>query len=223
MRSKRQESSTRTSRFFLIVVCLLCATSLSPVVLGDAGPAEAPSSRLDAYQPLDVQPAEVHLDPSSATFTCRQVLTVNVRKVQHLVGFMYRVTFDPDALEVADVDPDRPGVQIEQGDVFEGRSYLEQTNSVDNATGVITLAAALMGQGNVSSLSASLGRITFRSKGSGASAVEFGDQIGQCELARDVSVEPYDPEIPTTWYSATLTVIGECTGLFLPLVMNEYG
>ena len=223
MPSKRQNTSARAVRLFLAMVGLLCVTSLASFVLGDARRAGASTAGMDAYQPLDVQPAEVHLEPSTASFTCRQDLTVQVHHVQHLAGIMYQIIFDPDALQVVDADPGRRGVQIHTGEMLQGHSYVEQANVADNATGVITYSAALLGD-NVSGWG-SLGRITFEPKAPGIGVVDFNRDPQRTGLSRDPSTgSPYDPlEIPTTWYSATLTVTGECTDLFLPLVVNEYG
>lgn len=223
MRSKRQNTSARAVRLLLAMVGLLCVTSLASFVLGDARRVRASTAGMDAYQPLDVPPAEVHLEPSTATFTCRQDVTVQVHHVQYLQGVGYKITFDPLLLSVVDSDPCTPGVQIHSCAFFAGLPYIEQVNSADNATGVIMYSAMLMG-GNVSGWG-SLGRITFKAKEPGASVLDFDVEATVTGLSRDPDTgSPYDPlEIPTTWYSATLTVTGECTDLFLPLVMNEYG
>jgi hypothetical protein len=72
------------------------------------------------------------------------VARIWVEDVTNMQGAAITVLFDPARLQVVDYDSGKPGIQIEPGPLWPFSSYIV-VNLADNATGVITFEAALLG------------------------------------------------------------------------------
>jgi len=168
--------------------------------------------------------ADVRILPEETDFNCMVTVDVQVEHVIGLFGASYRLTFDPQVLQVVDADPTKPGVQVQGGEIFTEDAW--ENSIVDNTTGVITYTASFMTkEKEFRAQEALLSRITFLMKGTGVSHLEFDLSGDWTHLSRNPDkVPPWDtPEIPTTWHDAMLTAAGPCRQLLLPLVLNRAG
>ncbi len=101
------------------------------------------------------------------------VTTVEVEAMSDLYGFEIQMAFDPAVVEVVDADPDKAGVQVALGTVFEGKRYFVAHNSVDQTAGTIYLVATLRTPSEPIEGSGSVASITWRLKQSSTSPVEL--------------------------------------------------
>jgi hypothetical protein len=69
-------------------------------------------------------------------------VNIFVQNVQNLYGIEFQLAFDPDLVEVIDVDPGKAGVQIWPADWW--KDGFVALNQVDNMTGRIDFAATLL-------------------------------------------------------------------------------
>ncbi|MBM4432211.1 MAG: hypothetical protein FJ026_17960 [Chloroflexi bacterium] len=201
------------------VAGLLCLISLGVVLgFGLAGSVRAAPGPGTGDLPQTNEPVRVYLDPSSATISQCGTLEMNiqVQAVPGLWGIQYMIRFDPNILEVVDVNPTAAGIQIYPAEVFEGKSVLQGANSADNAAGKITYSVTMINpQDEPFFGSGSLGRIVFRPKGQGASLVSF-------DVDRSHLVGTGAREIPTKWEPATVTQTATCRDLYLPVVYRNW-
>jgi LysM repeat protein len=116
---------------------------------------------------------QVKLVPSEATISVEQTieLTVQVENITNLYGIELVITFDPNLLEVADADPNKPGTQITIGDFLGGG--MEVANAVTD--GRIEYIMQQVSPNLPSNGGGVLARITFRGIGSGQANIKIDD------------------------------------------------
>jgi hypothetical protein len=96
---------------------------------------------------------------------------VQVADVSNLYGVQFRLTFDPNVVQVVDADSNKPGTQITVGSLFSGKDYFVAQNQADNTTGVIQLAVTLRAPATSISGFGTLAAITWQGKSAGQSAL----------------------------------------------------
>jgi hypothetical protein len=74
-----------------------------------------------------------------------ETTVVNVKNVTDLYAVSLEVRYDTHIVQVADADPDQPGVQVRLGDVFLSYPSFVGRNEADDAEGRIEFVATLMG------------------------------------------------------------------------------
>jgi subtilisin family serine protease len=141
---------------------------------------------------LAVTPAELRI-PAGGTATT----AVQVDGVSDLYSAGFRLTFDPDVVQVVDVDPDTPGGQIAVGELFEGRGGFVARNQVDNAAGVVDFSVSLHEPAAPIEGAGAVAAITWRGQDAGQSAL----RLEQARLA-----DPDDVPIPHKVESSTVEV-----------------
>jgi subtilisin family serine protease len=141
---------------------------------------------------LAVTPAELRI-PAGGTATT----AVQVDGVSDLYSAGFRLTFDPDVVQVVDVDPDTPGGQIAVGELFEGRGGFVARNQVDNAAGVVDFSVSLHEPAAPIEGAGAVAAITWQGQDAGQSAL----RLEQTRLA-----DPDDVPIPHRVASSTVEV-----------------
>ena len=193
------------------------ALLLSQAALVEAAPGTAGGALAD-----DV--AQVGFVPGGASVVTGQqvTLTVEVGAVEELGAVFYRIDFDPTLLEVVDVNPYKPGIQIYAAEIFAGRDTGEYFHEVNNVAGIITYSIGIQGVGqDPVSGPGVLGRVVFEGKASGTSLVQFSDDPNMTGLTYLSISEPWKTgtEIPSVWHDGF--VIVDPLQLFIPLIVNE--
>jgi hypothetical protein len=92
-------------------------------------------------------------------------------QVSELYGVQLHMTFDPEVLEVVDVDAAQDGIQIEPGTV-PSPDYVVQ-NTADNVAGTIDYALTQLPPRAPAAGDGTLARITFRGKKVAVSEIRF--------------------------------------------------
>lgn len=151
---------------------------------------------------------KVELNPSDGVVIGSRIVTVRARYVIEMIGYQFRLSFDPNLLEVVD---------IQGGSIFQGKQYMEFP-TIDNENGVVTYAVTLFQQGASVSGSGSLAEITFRAKRLGKSGLAFDRQYSTLKR-RPTQFDP-NPVMETDWSDGSLTAI-EGMQLFLPYLADN--
>lgn len=151
---------------------------------------------------------KVELEPSDGVLLDSRTVTVRARYVIEMIGYQFRLTFDPNLLEVVDLRP---------GSIFEGKQYMVFP-TIDNEHGVVTYVVTLFQQGVSVSGSGSLAQIVFRAKGLGRSELVFDRQYSALKR-RPTQFDP-NPVMETDWLDGSLTAI-EGMQLFLPYLADN--
>lgn len=199
------DQESRTSGRFVRALMLMGAVALLSVglafVLG-AGDIQALVGRQDAHASPSSDETQVALKPRDPTVRVGEhlTLTIELEDVSNLYALYYVIYFDPQILEVMDVDPSTSGIQIHQERIFEGRTVCWRVNDANNVTGVITYGAMLCAPSPPFSGSGDSGQIKLRAKDVGVSAVRFDHAVSALS---DANARP----ITTTWENARVTVI----------------
>jgi hypothetical protein len=96
---------------------------------------------------------------------------VEVADIADLYGVDFRLTYDPNLVEVIDANPNEPGIQVALGSVFDGAQPLVVTNEAGN--GVIHLVATLQAPSPAFSGTGSLINITWQGNNPGETPLIF--------------------------------------------------
>ena len=92
-----------------------------------------------AAQPvIQVAPADLQL--ASGSNGANQI---QIEAAEGLYSFDLRLTFDPETVTVIDADPEKGGVQVGLGPLFQNQDMVLAHNRVNNNTGLIELAVSL--------------------------------------------------------------------------------
>jgi hypothetical protein len=168
---------------------------------------------LGQYKPSSSSdlPASVYLIPSSACCAGGTIdITIKVGRVRDLYGVEYKLSFDPEVLNVVE-----GGVQQPSDDyIFAGREVFEPEMSIDNGAGSVSYAATLTGDSGETGWGA-LSVITFEVVGQGTSSLQF-DTMGGASVLSNSEAQP----INTMWYQGLIMAPESCYSLFLPLVVD---
>lgn len=138
----------------------------------------------------DVTPV-VRFDPSPVEVGWGMTRNVNVvvENIQGLYAIEMRIAFPNSLVQVVDADPSVPGVQIQDGSVFDGFDTYPIQNSVDNSTGLIEYIISITGSDTGMVGSGVLATIPLHSAGLGNAVLSFVEII-LCE--RDGTRIPLD-------------------------------
>jgi hypothetical protein len=101
------------------------------------------------------------------------LLEIKVADATELYGAELELAFDPLRLQVQDVDPNRAGVQVAQGDLFDADSAYVVENSVDNAKGLVRYAVTLLRPAEPVSGQGVLLRLRFKAQGSPKTIIDL--------------------------------------------------
>jgi hypothetical protein len=109
---------------------------------------------------------------------------VMVKDVPAIYGADVRLVFDPAMLQVSDADESQAGVQLEPGDFFDFERAFVLQHQVDNQSGSIDYALALLNPAPPVQGGGRLARITFRAQVDGQTTIhvaeaQFGTQTGE--------------------------------------------
>ena len=201
MVDKESKSSDKLVRALTLVVAI-ALLSLGLACLLGAGDIKALAGRREPPALRSSDETQVALKPRESTVrTGRELtLTIELEDVANLYALYYVIYFDPQILEVVDVDTSTPGIQIGQDRIFEGRNVCWRVNEANNVTGVITYGAMLCAPSLPFNGSGDSGKIRFYAKGVGLSSVRFDRRTSALS---DANARP----ITTTWEDAQVTVI----------------
>ncbi|MBN1995781.1 MAG: LysM peptidoglycan-binding domain-containing protein [Anaerolineae bacterium] len=162
----------------------------------------------------------IGLQPSTQQLNMgeRGNVDLTVANITNLFGFEIGLQFDPNLIQIQDMDPTKEGVQIQPGDFLS--PDLVQSNIADNTTGNILYVVTQVAPSPPASGSGVLATITFQAVAEGVSnltlpTVKLGDPNGQPITA---DVQPGQVIVgegagqPTPTFTVTFTPIpGEPT------------
>ena len=114
------------------------------------------------------------------------VLEVWIQDVADLYGADLCFSFSPAQLQVEDVDPEAPGVQIAGGSLFNPAYAFQARNTAVNETGSISYTVALMNPAPAVNGGGVVARIAFRAIGAGATEVRFTRAVLSNRLAQPI-------------------------------------
>lgn len=206
MNVRSELDTTKIKRYCvasMMVVGLLCLAVLG--IGSDSAEADTMSTGLSAAYD------KVSLDPQFRGIEVSESLMVTVRAVAPIgiKGVQYRICFNPDVLEVVDANPvTTDTVEIHPAAAFTGPGQ----NEVDNLNGVISYGATLVAGDPLYGLQ-ELGRIEFRAKAQGRSAVTF-DRNQSWLAGADLLPVP-----DTVWKDGLITAGTQ--RVYLPIVYND--
>jgi hypothetical protein len=156
--------------FFAFFFLLACGTTdnASGVAATSDGSSKAssgagqavPTASQETKTPLPskeaMHPARAHLDSAAASVALSEPseVTIILDDVKDLYGVEVHLTFDPAIVQVEDLDPGFPGIQLTAGKAFSSGSSFVALNRANNDTGTIDFAVTLFKpaeplQGNV--------------------------------------------------------------------------
>ncbi len=149
------------------------------------------------------RPAQLYIWPASATVAAGAEidLEIRARDIADLYGGQLDLAFDPDRVEIVDLDPARPGAQIEPGS-FPVPDEIPR-NAADNASGELAYYFSLQGEKPGVSGSGRVARIRLRGKSPGASPMGF---------TRVVLSDPQSVEIPVGQGDGRILVVEDPAG-----------
>jgi hypothetical protein len=174
-------------------------------------------SQLAARGAAAVQAARVSLQPAEERVEGLGVdipLELRVDEVARLYGFRVRLRFDPAMLEVKDMSPADPGVQVAVGEFLDPINSIILLNQADNATGTLDLSLTQTAPATAANGSGVLATITFRGRAGGSSQVTLPEVI----LVDDG--EPVPATIPAQNAGATVTIEDQPRALYLPRLFH---
>jgi hypothetical protein len=138
-------------------------------------------------------------------------VTLELRDVSDLYGVDVRLEFNPDVLEVVDVDPFTEGVQITPGTFPDPAQGAVAAKEADNSAGTVHYALALINPAPPANGSGTLCLVNFRAKAQGHSPL----RISAAELVR-----PTGESMPVGVAGGSVRV-GQTFVLYLPLVLKS--
>lgn len=196
-------------RFMLLMAWFLLVVS-----------ANAAAAHVAAPQPAD--PAIVRPDPLSSSVKVGDTFVVNLY-VQDIVdgyGLDVRMCFDPQVIQVQDVDANIPGIQIQPLATFMQPAFVikrEAQNAPDPAraecatSGFIWYAFTQLNPTPPKTGSGAIAAVTFKAVGAGVSPLT---------VAYHKASDRSGNEIPTAGLDGSVVVAGSKTVVSLPLVMR---
>lgn len=190
--------SIRSRRSAALVVALATVGVLF-AVLGGAPLVTAETSQVTTT--VAITPSQIALDCGATT-----LVDVRVNDVKDLYGIDFKITFDPNILEVVDADAAIAGVQIRPGnlpDTSGGQGFI-QSNKVDNAAGNIEYAAVRTAPAAPQSGSGVAASITFRGKGAGKSPITVAKVLLLNQLVEPIKAEPVNGQATVTCAGPTV-------------------
>lgn len=117
-----------------------------------------------------VDPATQYVTPGTTSWA-----DLRVADAEGLYGAWVSLTFDP-IIEVLDFDPS-PGVQLEPGNLFSGKSWYRLANQVDNGAGTMIYGAKLSFAEPADVVGGQLARIHFRAAALGVCPLGFDEVV----------------------------------------------
>ncbi len=144
------------------------------------------------------EPARLSLEPSAPIIVVGEevTLTVRVQEVANLYGIDLRLDFDPEVLEILDIDPAKEGVQSTPGRY--PYPDLEARNEADNGAGTIWYMVTQLGAREAVSGTGTVATIHLRGKAAGTGAIT----VRQADLASNegfmIPMEAGDASITVT-------------------------
>jgi len=179
---------------------------------GRSGPTEWPGCLSAA--PLSAPAAKMLVSPFLQAMDLGATTTVDIRieDVAGLYGAEVCLTFDPTRLEVQDLDPLTPGVQIRPGTLFDlVQCYVVPTSGADNNIGEIRYALTLRNPASPISGSGVLATVTFKAIGEGSSPLTFDTALLLDQGANQIEATAQGGSI----------VVGELYRLYLPIIAKD--
>lgn len=202
MRFARTRAVTKSLLVGFLVVLMLAA----PV---SAATPAGPVASVDVYAPDPVGLVGGNIKAN-----------VRIGHVGYLFGYQFTLHFDPDVLQVEDAVPSLPGVQIGDGDVFDGKP-LSKVETVDNGTGEIVFSNFLVGPGDFVTITAPntalLAEITFKVVGPGTSPLSFDQTEGTNALSNRDALP-----ITSEWTDGSVQGVVPREKLYVPLVASDW-
>jgi len=121
-----------------------------------------------------------------------EVVAVSLANVTGLYALQMRLVFDPSHVQVVDVDPAQPGVQVGVGTILAGTDWQVLQNVADNTTGVISITASLTNQEASFDGSGSLVEVTFLGAALGSSAFQVDEVVLSDQQGLELAVTTHD-------------------------------
>ena len=124
------------------------ARAALPIVVSQAEtppPTAAPPTRAPQTPTPDIEPARVLFRAHDTVIRADEPTQIDVvlERLENFYGVQVLLTFDATRVQVVDVDPALPGVQISPGALFVDLGFVA-LNRVDNELGTIEFAATLV-------------------------------------------------------------------------------
>jgi hypothetical protein len=119
--------------------------------------------------------ASVAVDPPVLALASDQSgkITVRVDGADAFYGLEILLRYDPNVIQIQDADPDKPGVQVKNGDLFEEDDGFLVRNQADNQQGELVYAFTLLAPASPMSGSGTLIEFEVLGVGDGNSALEL--------------------------------------------------
>lgn len=130
-------------------------------------------------------PARLRLDTNTTSVVAGQEFQVDVHaETPTIYGAEMRLGFDPNVLEVVDVDAATGGTQVTPGSFLPVRQGFVLRNSADNQKGVVTFAVTLLRPASAVQGEGSLATVRFRARRAGVAEIGlteglFGTEKGE--------------------------------------------
>ncbi len=88
----------------------------------------------------------IRFDPSPTYISPEELIRIDliIEDANQLFGFEVHIQFDPEVIQVVDLDPDTQGVQSAPGNMFDENQGFLVANNTDNQTGEIVYAFTLL-------------------------------------------------------------------------------
>jgi len=163
------------------------------------GPFEEPDDT-----PVTTDSASIKLTSDSSTLEVGSTITSDITlesSEEEVENYTIIITFDADVLEVVDTNLTQTGVQIEFIDSYSTAT----TNTANNTSGTITLAATV--SGSSTSINRKIAEITFRAKQTGASIISVDKSQSSIEnyIGQDVLGSTTSLNLTVTGQTSTTT------------------
>jgi len=134
---------------------------------------------------------------------------VVVENIEGLYAIELRLSFPQDLVQVVDADPGIPGIQVGDGDIFDGFDKYTILNDADNGTGVIKYIVSIAGSSVGKNGSGVITTITLQSLALGSAQMSF-EEVIFCErdgtsIPADLVEEEIDVEVVTETSTPTFT------------------
>ena len=144
-----------------------------------------PAAAADGRVLVRTEPGSIGLRPGE-----QGTVTVWVENVGGLYGAEFHLRFDPNVVEVVDIDAAKSGVQVKPGDWF--KDGFVASNHADNTSGAVDYAVTLLNPAPPLAGSGAIAMITFKAKGVGASALTIEKALLATRDAAEIKSETVD-------------------------------
>ena len=172
-------------------------TLVGGVTPEEVAPAEPTPAGVVESRPMEVpagvsvvgfDPAWQRIGPEGTT-----EVAIRIENVTRLYGAEVHLTFDPNYLEIQDVDPDKSGVQLQTGS-FPAPDFVVQ-NQADNFQGTIDYAVSQLAPREPVDGGGVLATITVKTKGEGTSRLAFTGAKLASPDGQQIPAEALDGEV----------------------------